>query len=528
MPKLVLPGYKYLGPGNTLDEGEPVNKVDALAREHDIRYDQAQSSKEIKDSDLEYAKKFGKEFIKDPSFGAAAGAVGLGIKTAAERVVGVKYPNMSDRYHPYRPVQRQNIDIGVERGPQIDAPPETPPNTPVKEGQSSAATDAPMPAASGGEAGTNQSMGSAFIMRPLPCGPQYAKHHFQKRFLLRLPVFDKAIVDNFEMSSMYHMMNNSLIMYLSWGEYQQLKRIVGPIKIDRIKMSVKITGATNPFETSSTEVKGTISNMITQVWSSIGRNLMTECAVGKLTVSKNEPTEFFPLENTTAANLDNLTQKLYKDITSAQQSTRNWTYAMGQLSRIPNVYTSTLASADAAAKMPLTVEYKFGNHDGYIIVPYARQDRNYWIKQKGAQISINSNSTYGNQLQNTYDVTSGARGVIEDDSFTFNTGLDLNRTIGNFGSNSNLQIPSIELGLHPMPTTGGEQLAQQNLFIVVDTECDLLVNMRKTIYRNDYGDFTASAYQENLVTDAGGWTRGMINAPSWIRANLGIAQVDTT
>lgn len=35
----VLPGYKYLGPFNPLDNGEPVNKADAAARRHDIAYD---------------------------------------------------------------------------------------------------------------------------------------------------------------------------------------------------------------------------------------------------------------------------------------------------------------------------------------------------------------------------------------------------------------------------------------------------------------------------------------------------------
>lgn len=36
---LVVPGYKYLGPFNGLDKGEPVNKADAAAREHDKAYD---------------------------------------------------------------------------------------------------------------------------------------------------------------------------------------------------------------------------------------------------------------------------------------------------------------------------------------------------------------------------------------------------------------------------------------------------------------------------------------------------------
>lgn len=34
------PGYKYLGPGNSLDQGEPTNPSDAAAKEHDLAYDE--------------------------------------------------------------------------------------------------------------------------------------------------------------------------------------------------------------------------------------------------------------------------------------------------------------------------------------------------------------------------------------------------------------------------------------------------------------------------------------------------------
>lgn len=37
---LVVPGYKYLGPFNGLDKGEPVNHADAVAKEHDLGYDE--------------------------------------------------------------------------------------------------------------------------------------------------------------------------------------------------------------------------------------------------------------------------------------------------------------------------------------------------------------------------------------------------------------------------------------------------------------------------------------------------------
>lgn len=41
---LVAPGYKYLGPFNSLDKGEPVNKTDAAAFKHDKRYGDLQAS----------------------------------------------------------------------------------------------------------------------------------------------------------------------------------------------------------------------------------------------------------------------------------------------------------------------------------------------------------------------------------------------------------------------------------------------------------------------------------------------------
>ena len=36
----VPPGYRYLGPGNSLDVGEPTNEADKLAQIHDIAYNE--------------------------------------------------------------------------------------------------------------------------------------------------------------------------------------------------------------------------------------------------------------------------------------------------------------------------------------------------------------------------------------------------------------------------------------------------------------------------------------------------------
>nr|QKN88767.1 MAG: capsid protein [Dependoparvovirus sp.]QKN88773.1 MAG: capsid protein [Dependoparvovirus sp.] len=66
----VLPGYKYLGPFNSLDKGEPVNEADAAALEHDKAYDK--ELEEGKNPYLTFNKadeKFMSDLKDDRSFG---------------------------------------------------------------------------------------------------------------------------------------------------------------------------------------------------------------------------------------------------------------------------------------------------------------------------------------------------------------------------------------------------------------------------------------------------------------------------
>lgn len=82
---LVLPGYKYLGPGNGLDKGEPVNKADAAAREHDKAYDE-----QLKAGDNPYVKynhadkEFQEALKDDTSFG---GNLAKGVFQAKKRLL---------------------------------------------------------------------------------------------------------------------------------------------------------------------------------------------------------------------------------------------------------------------------------------------------------------------------------------------------------------------------------------------------------------------------------------------------------
>ncbi|AAB95450.1 capsid protein VP1 [Adeno-associated virus - 6] len=82
---LVLPGYKYLGPFNGLDKGEPVNAADAAALEHDKAYDQ-----QLKAGDNPYLRynhadaEFQERLQEDTSFG---GNLGRAVFQAKKRVL---------------------------------------------------------------------------------------------------------------------------------------------------------------------------------------------------------------------------------------------------------------------------------------------------------------------------------------------------------------------------------------------------------------------------------------------------------
>lgn len=90
-----LPGYKYLGPGNSTNLGEPTNKADAVAQKHDINYDYAVTSDDIKKADHEAVKGFlSLDTLTHAPVGGLVGAAGIEAKIIAENVVGVQYPKL--------------------------------------------------------------------------------------------------------------------------------------------------------------------------------------------------------------------------------------------------------------------------------------------------------------------------------------------------------------------------------------------------------------------------------------------------
>lgn len=86
---LLFPGHRYLGPGNPLPNGEPVDEDDRIAQRHDEAYARAQSDADVFAADRHSTKEFFRDFVTTGNWHSAVGAVGLGTKNLVEeRVLG--------------------------------------------------------------------------------------------------------------------------------------------------------------------------------------------------------------------------------------------------------------------------------------------------------------------------------------------------------------------------------------------------------------------------------------------------------
>lgn len=118
---LTLPGYKYLGPGNSLNRGVPVNALDSAAKKHDEKYhkiteyfkktkNRKNFEKEIREADEEFLNEVSQiapESTYD-SFAKFLAKGGIGTKYLVEKLTGVIYP---------RPTNDSGIEI-MDAGPQ--------------------------------------------------------------------------------------------------------------------------------------------------------------------------------------------------------------------------------------------------------------------------------------------------------------------------------------------------------------------------------------------------------------------------
>lgn len=116
--KFTFPGHRYLGPGNPLDNGEPVDSDDKIAQIHDTEYSQAKTKTDIFQSDQKAISAFSRDFILNRNWHSGVGALGLGIKYGTEKVLDhVLYPTgMNNEATPTK--KRKGDEVSPEDSPQ--------------------------------------------------------------------------------------------------------------------------------------------------------------------------------------------------------------------------------------------------------------------------------------------------------------------------------------------------------------------------------------------------------------------------
>lgn len=88
-------GHRYLGPGNEIRAGEPVDSDDAIAEIHDLQYQIG--PEDVSAADATAVDRFVEDFQRTGNFHSLLGGVGLQIKRTVEGVTGQLYPNPMHR-----------------------------------------------------------------------------------------------------------------------------------------------------------------------------------------------------------------------------------------------------------------------------------------------------------------------------------------------------------------------------------------------------------------------------------------------
>ncbi|BES88999.1 Hypothetical protein NTJ_01806 [Nesidiocoris tenuis] len=91
----VLPFHHYIGPGNPIDSGPCVDADDCIAREHDIKYENARSPTDVRLADLEAIAAFRDSWMNG-NWHSLIGDIGLSVKYCVESYTGVIYPKIAD------------------------------------------------------------------------------------------------------------------------------------------------------------------------------------------------------------------------------------------------------------------------------------------------------------------------------------------------------------------------------------------------------------------------------------------------
>lgn len=103
MPRFVAPGHRYLGPGNTVRSGQPIDTDDIIAQEHDALYASVQekeggfSLEDVSSIDEHATDDFLHDWQQSGNWHSLIGGLGLTAKRHYEGAFGLQYPTMVKR-----------------------------------------------------------------------------------------------------------------------------------------------------------------------------------------------------------------------------------------------------------------------------------------------------------------------------------------------------------------------------------------------------------------------------------------------
>ena len=91
-PVVSIPDHRFIGPGNTVSDADPVDRDDEISKNHDINYERARTQEDIVRADDTAISEFASDFVNTGNIHSAIGAAGIGGKRVIESVIGVQYP----------------------------------------------------------------------------------------------------------------------------------------------------------------------------------------------------------------------------------------------------------------------------------------------------------------------------------------------------------------------------------------------------------------------------------------------------
>lgn len=112
---MLFPKHKYLGPGNPVPNGPPVDNDDWIAYVHDVAYTKTTTPEDVRQADREAIASFSEDWKQNNNWHSLIGAAGLGAKYLGESMVGVQYGVSS-------PHRKRNREADSEAGPSKRVP----------------------------------------------------------------------------------------------------------------------------------------------------------------------------------------------------------------------------------------------------------------------------------------------------------------------------------------------------------------------------------------------------------------------